>query len=63
MVCHVWESRRVQASIAGMVVGMAFIPIVDLNREEDVRSLYSQLDRAESRDQGLGLKRVPEPVW
>jgi hypothetical protein len=47
MVYRVWERRRVRTPIAGMVVGMAFIPVVDLNWEEDVQSLYLHLDRAE----------------
>jgi hypothetical protein len=43
MVCRVLERRRVQAPVAGMVIGMAFVPAVELSREEDVRSLYFHL--------------------
>jgi hypothetical protein len=45
-----------------MIVGMTFVFAVDLNQEVDVRSLYLRLDQIESRDQDLGLRRVPVPV-
>jgi hypothetical protein len=45
-----------------MVDGMALVLAVDLSQDEDVRSLYLHLDRAESRGQDLGIGRIPEPI-
>lgn len=54
MVLSCMERRRVQTPVTGMVVGMAFVLAIDLNQEEDARSLYLHLDRVERRGQGLG---------
>jgi hypothetical protein len=44
---RVWRGGESEPLVAGMAIGMAFVQAIDLNREEDVRSLYLHLDRAE----------------